>query len=252
MKKSKSQKSAYAESVETQAKSVLSDATATLASINADYERLFPTASLADVEKKFSSQLTDPSNIYKISTWHDDATSTVRGQLLDTMEKVQTLEGWISLSYPPIEDGNNFGVSVQLAAVKQLQELREDLSKKVDSAVEYYKARAEATEKLTPTSSHITTSTESSVDARGGKDGDEKKATESTTVERKTSVPSDVDQHLRMKTVLAIDMKYYGEWKLALRRASNGFASAVDQIEKNMEKITKPRGGSRGSSGMMM
>jgi len=137
------QKSAYVTAVETRSKSVLSAGETTLASLVATYDRLFPVTSPSAVEAAFASSLVDPKNVSKISVWHDDASSSVTGHLIELIENVQTLEGWIGLNIPPMEDGNNFGVSVQLQVVKMLEELREVLSKRVDSAVDYYKSRAE-------------------------------------------------------------------------------------------------------------
>mmetsp|Transcript_49346 Transcript_49346/g.96506 ORF Transcript_49346/g.96506 Transcript_49346/m.96506 type:complete len:252 (+) Transcript_49346:86-841(+) len=246
------QKSAYVTAVETRSKSVLSAGETTLASLVATYDRLFPVTSPSAVEAAFASSLVDPKNVSKISVWHDDASSSVTGHLIELIENVQTLEGWIGLNIPPMEDGNNFGVSVQLQVVKMLEELREVLSKRVDSAVDYYKSRAEATEKLLARSTQTTTSTENKVKSAGGKDGDENKSSESTTVERKSTVSGDIDEHLRLKGVVAIDMKYYAEWKAVLRSATDRYAAVLDQIEKNKEKITKPRGGNPGGAAMSM
>mmetsp|Transcript_270 Transcript_270/g.601 ORF Transcript_270/g.601 Transcript_270/m.601 type:complete len:211 (-) Transcript_270:54-686(-) len=206
----------------------------------------------SETEATFALSLSDTKNTSKISAWHDDASSSVRGHLIELIENVQTLEGWIALALPPMEDGNNFGVSVQLTAAKQLKELRESLTKDVNSAVNYYKTRAEVTEKLTPRLSHTTTSTESNVNASGGKDGDEKKKSDSVTIEQKTCAPEEIGQHLRIKAVLSVDMQYYVEWKASLQGASNAYAAAIDQIEKNLEKITKPRGGNPGGASMSM
>jgi len=109
-----------------------------------------------------------------------------------------------------------------------------------------------ATEKLLARSTQTTTSTENKVKSAGGKDGDENKSSESTTVERKSTVSGDIDEHLRLKGVVAIDMKYYAEWKAVLRSATDRYAAVLDQIEKNKEKITKPRGGNPGGAAMSM
>jgi len=109
-----------------------------------------------------------------------------------------------------------------------------------------------ATEKLLARSSQTTTSTENKAKSAGGKDGDENKSSESTTVERKSTVSGDIDEHLRLKGVVAIDMKYYAEWKVVLRSATDRYAAVLDQIEKNKEKITKPRGGNPGGAAMSM
>ena len=67
-----------------------------------------------------------------------------------------------------MEDGNNFGVTVQMTVAKFLKDTREELAKKLESVASYYSSRADAVDKLgLPKKSTSQTKTESSTESKG-------------------------------------------------------------------------------------
>merc|ERR1712216_603128 len=91
------------------------------------------------------------------------------------------IERWIRLIIPQAEDGNNWGVEVQLHALKIIQEERQKLKTAQDNVKEYYRERAEALEKILDTTEEKETTSTSKNKATGGeKDIDENKESSST------------------------------------------------------------------------
>merc|ERR1719235_2347286 len=108
-------------------------------------------ADLAAVEKKFTELITGaiaagaaPEN-KSIQT----AITSVRNEIASAVAALQKVELLISLSTPKIEDGGNFGVSVQAEVKKNLAEYRTALKATMSAYTEYYKARADVADKCT-------------------------------------------------------------------------------------------------------
>lgn len=76
---------------------------------------------------------------------------------------------WIRIQVPKIEDGNNFGVSVQLDTIKTLDELLVPVAKAMDDMPSYFEKRAAAWEKLAVKVSKETKKTASDSKEVGGK-----------------------------------------------------------------------------------
>merc|ERR1712226_664421 len=72
------------------------------------------------------------------------ATANVVEQLTTDLT---ALEQFITLTIPQMEDGNNFGVTVQLALLKQITEAREKNDSAMEDLMKYSSSRAEALEK---------------------------------------------------------------------------------------------------------
>lgn len=154
-----------------------------------------------------------------------------------------------------MEDGNNFGVTVQMTVAKFLKETREELTKKLESIPSYYSSRADAVDKLgLPKTSSSQTKTESKTDSTGGKDGDESKTSTTVTKEEKESNGSKMDVH-RSKAVLAIDVQCYASLFATINLLLTDYVTVLDNVEKNEEKLKAPKGsggsGFGGGSGMM-
>merc|ERR1719232_2091551 len=117
-----------------------------------------------------------------------DANSTLaksipiyRNTIAKGIANIQTMERWLCLHIPIMEDGNNFGVSIQMTINESLKKRREAWVKKLDDIPAYYSSRAEALDKLgLPKTTKSETKTQTSNESKGGKDGDEKKS--STTI----------------------------------------------------------------------
>ncbi len=155
------------------------------------------------------------------------------------------------------EDGNNFGVTVQMMMSKLLKEKREQLSSSLSDTSKYYSSRADAIDKFNHLSktSKVQTSSESTGKSTGGKDGDSNTTSSNTSVETKTSTSSDkIDGH-RVKALAALDAQMYCDLKFALEGMVDDYLIILDNFEKNMDKLEHPRGkayGGYGSGGSSM
>jgi len=174
--------------------------------------------------------------------------------LSSTVDEIQTLDRYIMLHIPQMEDGNNFGVTVQMMVSKALTESRDKLTKMVAALPTYHAARADAVEKLgLQKVSKSTTKTESASSATGGKDGDESKTSSSTVSEEKTVGKAGIDENmvLRLKHVASLDVQCYFELRTGLVECRDIYLMILDNVEKNKSKLTSPKG-SGGSNSMGM
>ena len=155
------------------------------------------------------------------------------------------------------EDGNNFGVTVQMMMSKLLKEKREAFEKSLSETSKYYSSRSDAIDKFNHLSkvSKVETVTESKGSSTGGKDGDSNTTSSNTSTEVKTSTASNtVDIH-RVKSLAALDTQTYFELKFAVEGMMDDYLIILDNFEKNMDKLENPRGkgyGGYGSGGSSM
>jgi len=192
---------------------------------------------------------------------------SVQPSLLQLIKKVRDLsttvttnflaiEKFISLNFPPIEDGNNFGVSVQLSIMKMIGESRKEIGVQCGSiGASYFDSRANCVDKVglkkKSISATSSTSESKSTTTKAGENEAEEKTSSSTSTEEKESGPDAVDDY-RMYHLLAIDLKAYNDAKTALSKLINEYCSVVDNVEKNYEKLTAPKGSSGGNNHMGM
>lgn len=153
---------------------------------------------------------------------------------VDTVLKdLRVLSHYVQMTLPKMEDGNNFGVTVQLSALKQMSEASESLQKQVDELFKYASARADALEKCKlPGKSVVSTQTE------GGEDGPK---TETKTSSTTTEAP---ELTWRNQAVTQVDVMYYSKAKAAMETALSLYLFALDYMDKNAEKIAAPKGDS--------
>lgn len=221
----------------------------TLSDISTTTEALFPYAQLSKAEEAFESELTvsglDASN----STIAKIAVMT-RDLLYDVITNIQTCERFIALHVPPMEDGNNFGVSVQQVVSKELKERREAFEKRLGSIAEFYDKRAGAVEKLNlPKVTATETKVTDKSDSKGGKDGDQ--STESvkvSTKEETTQTGYKKENYYRLKHLVALDVQFYAEMKSLCITIYDSYALILDNMEKNKDKLTAPKGTSGGNA----
>lgn len=169
-----------------------------------------------------------------------------------------TLEQYIQLTVPKMEDGGNFGVGVQLAALKVMADHVEKLDKNVEELAKYAATRADALEKCklpgTTTTKSSTATTNESVGMDAEK-GDTTSNSKSQSTEEKTveSVGTAAETLLRKQAVVAVDVRFYSKAKATFQAITTAFLVVADFLDKNQVKIENPRGngGSRGYSGSM-
>jgi hypothetical protein len=161
-----------------------------------------------------------------------------------------TLDHYVQLAVPKMEDGGNFGVSIQLAALKVIADQADKVNKGMDELFGYAAARADALEKCKLPS--VTKSkTESETNGTDKEKGEiSSKSTEQKMTESSSESP---EAPLRTKALAAVDVKYFLKAKSTCQTAIGAFLAVVDFMDKNKVKIEKPKGeeGSRGYSGTM-
>ena len=228
---------------------ILDDGVSILDSLEEAYVTNFPYPSLSAASADFTATL--------------DVTSATNGKALkavtttldaiDSMSQdAQTLETFVHLHIPQMEDGGNFGVSIQLALVKQISDLQEATKKSIEDLAGYAGARADAIDKLKlpSASSSITKSTSTSTT-----DGKKEDKTSESTEEKTTTNdgPGTSGYDSRVAALVAVDMLYYAKAKRAYQSTMTLYVATLDFLDKNKEKLTKPKGNegsSRGYSSM--
>lgn len=164
------------------------------------------------------------------------------------------LEEYLTLNIPKMEDGNNFGVTVQMSAQTHLTQVQDDLVKDMEDLLKYKATRADALEKCKlPSKSTTSTMTESSSEGKGKttKDGDQQNQETKSSKETKTTEAGQTESAdiiLRAEAVQAVDITYYGRAKAALRYGLLGYMNVLNFFELNKEKLDKPKG-SQGAGG---
>uniref|UniRef100_A0A8D0ATZ8 Proteasome activator subunit 3 n=1 Tax=Sander lucioperca TaxID=283035 RepID=A0A8D0ATZ8_SANLU len=117
---------------------------------------------------------------------------------LDNFLKVKM---WVQLLIPRIEDGNNFGVSIQEETVAELRTVESEAASYLDQISRYYMTRAKLVSKI-------------------------------------VKYPHVEDYR---RTISEIDEKEYISLKIIVSELRNQYVILHDMILKNIEKIKKPR-----------
>jgi len=125
----------------------------------------------------------------------------LKQEILELIETLNAIKMWIQLNIPRIEDGNNFGVSIQEETVNELSRSEEAGFAVLETMTKYYVTRAKLVSKI-------------------------------------LKYP-DVEDYRR--SVLELDEKEYINLRLCLLDLRNNYASLYDMITKNLEKLKTPR-----------
>eukprot|EP00429_Kryptoperidinium_foliaceum_P050155 CAMPEP_0176125836 /NCGR_PEP_ID=MMETSP0120_2-20121206/63498_1 /TAXON_ID=160619 /ORGANISM="Kryptoperidinium foliaceum, Strain CCMP 1326" /LENGTH=242 /DNA_ID=CAMNT_0017460729 /DNA_START=55 /DNA_END=783 /DNA_ORIENTATION=+ len=231
----------YKDAAKDSANKVLDSSMSKLSTLESSFVDAFPYPSLSAASADFVSSATSASN---------DQVSKCVSLALDALgsmsQDAQTLENFLHLHIPKMEDGNNFGVTVQLAALKQMTEMQEAVTKQVDSLSGYAGARADVLEKLKFPSASKTVSKSSSVTTTDGKK--EEKVSESTDEKSEEAVKGPAYES-RVAAVVACDTLYYCKAQRALQSTMALYIAALDFMNKNMDKLEKPKGSGGSHSG---
>lgn len=224
-----------------------------VAQMQGTYATNFPTQPVSSVLKSFQ----DESMLLQ-----NESCSNAIGAALDAADYVLTtaasMEQYVQLTIPKTEDGGNFGVSIQLGAIKVMHDHSAKIEKVAEELYGYASARADALEKCKFPSKTITKSTTESSSNSTGKNaekGDTSSTSQGQSTEQKaTETSSEVKEAaLRRQAVAAVDARYYSKAKLAFQASISGLLLIADYMDKNKVKIEKPKGdgGSRGYSSSM-
>jgi hypothetical protein len=236
------------ESTKIAALAVVAKAPADLLKLQSTYAQYFPSEPLSATQTKYaaSGDVTRNDTVKTIV----DVTQDVTDSILSDMVR---LEQYIHLTIPKMEDGNNFGVTVQLTALKQITDSKELLVKGLDDLSKYASSRADALEKCKLPSQSVTSSTTKSQSESAGNNtekGDVTSTSTGTAKEEKTTETATNSPELvyRKLAVTAVDVSFYCKAKGLFQTAMIGYMAALDFLEKNSDKIAQPKGANGGGS----
>mmetsp|Transcript_15659 Transcript_15659/g.23341 ORF Transcript_15659/g.23341 Transcript_15659/m.23341 type:complete len:245 (+) Transcript_15659:119-853(+) len=227
--------------------SLIASVPTVLAAFDSAISTHFSNPSPSSLETSYSASLTASPDA--INTPLISALSSYKDLLSQTIDSILLLERYVILHIPQMEDGNNFGVTVQMTVGKHLRETRESLLKKMDSLVSYYNSRADAVDKLSLEKKTFTSSVGSSK-TESTKEEDKKESSSSSSDEKIVKV-EDKGYPFRIMSLVALDVNAYVSAKSGLVDCFNDFLMVMDNVEKNQVKLTSPKGES-GSNSMGM
>ncbi|XP_032218776.2 proteasome activator complex subunit 3 [Nematostella vectensis] len=130
-----------------------------------------------------------------------DIIELLKPKIQTLMEKCNLVKMWIQLLIPRIEDGNNFGVSIQEEALSEVQRIEGEAATFLDQIARYYVTRGKVVSKI-------------------------------------VKYPQLQDYR---QAVFELDEKEFISLRLCCCELRNHYLILHDTITKNMEKIKKPR-----------
>ncbi|XP_029428939.1 proteasome activator complex subunit 3 isoform X1 [Rhinatrema bivittatum] len=142
-----------------------------------------------------------PNGMLKSNHQLVDIIEKVKPEIRLLIEKCNTVKMWVQLLIPRIEDGNNFGVSIQEETVAELRTVESEAASYLDQISRYYITRAKLVSKI-------------------------------------AKYPHVEDYR---RTVTEIDEKEYISLRLIISELRNQYVTLHDMILKNIEKIKRPR-----------
>uniref|UniRef100_A0AAY4DHE4 Proteasome activator complex subunit 3 n=1 Tax=Denticeps clupeoides TaxID=299321 RepID=A0AAY4DHE4_9TELE len=142
-----------------------------------------------------------PGGMLKSNGQLVDLIERVKPEIRTLIEKCNTVKMWVQLLIPRIEDGNNFGVSIQEETVAELRTVEGEAASYLDQISRYYITRAKLVSKI-------------------------------------AKYPHVEDYR---RTVTEIDEKEYISLKIIVSELRNQYVTLHDMILKNIEKIKRPR-----------
>jgi proteasome activator subunit 3 (PA28 gamma) len=125
----------------------------------------------------------------------------VKPQAIELIGYANQIKMWINFMIPKIEDGNNFGVSIQEDSLAEARQVESESASYLDQISRYYLTRAKIITKV-------------------------------------AKYPH-VDDYRR--TITELDEKEFISLRLVVTELRNHYASLHDLINKNLEKIKKPK-----------
>lgn len=130
-----------------------------------------------------------------------DIAEKLKPFIRDLIDHANTIKMWISFLIPKIEDGNNFGVSIQEETLGEARQVESEAATYLDQVSRYFISRGKLVSKV-------------------------------------AKYPH-IDDY--RQSVRELDEKEYFSLRLTSAELRNHYASLHDLIIKNMDKILKPR-----------
>lgn len=125
----------------------------------------------------------------------------LKPQIRTLIEKCNTVRMWVTLLIPKIEDGNNFGVSIQEETLSELRQVESETASYLDQVSKYFLTRAQI-------------------------------------IAKAAKYPHVEDYR---QFVIELDEKEFLSLRLIACELRNHYSTLHDMILKNIEKIKKPR-----------
>ena len=194
--------------------------------------------SLADAEKKYASQATKEAVNAELS----ELQTYARGEAAACVLDLRKIERFITLHVPKVEDGNNFGVAIQMEVLKVVKDVSKECKGLLDGLTNYHKERAEALGKiLAKTSTDKSESKSSSNDEEKGSESKTtaKSGTSSSSTTKTSSSPPLPDS---IAHVAQLDVQQRFALIYLLEVVCDAYIVVGDALEKNKTKILKPKG----------
>nr|XP_009859369.1 proteasome activator complex subunit 3-like [Ciona intestinalis] len=166
----------------------------------------------ANSAKNSDSSASHPEKLNQVgvNTVIAETMDLLRQEITSVMESCNTLRLWVTLMLPKIEDGNNFGVSVQEETLGEIKGVESEATSYFGQITTYFLARAKICAKL---SKH----------------------------------PNIYDYH---RYIVEDDEKTFVSLRLMVAELRNAYSSLHDLILKNFDKIRKPRSSSSSYNSM--
>mmetsp|Transcript_3835 Transcript_3835/g.9851 ORF Transcript_3835/g.9851 Transcript_3835/m.9851 type:complete len:248 (+) Transcript_3835:57-800(+) len=205
--------------------------------------------SLAEVEQAFAAAVNpaEPATNQTLVS----LISYARAEAAACISILLKIERYVTLKIPAAEDGNNFGVAVQLEFNKMLAEKRTKVKELLDKLTQYHKERTGLWKEVAVKSSVENVSSKTEVTE------DETKNSEAT-----KTVKSSTESHSETKNVaatpvpdaiaslVALDTNWYFQLCYSIEIIRDAYLCSFDCINKNRNKLERPKG--EGAGGMNM
>lgn len=176
--------------------------------------------------------------------------SYARSEMAACVRNLSTVERYITLKIPAAEDGNNFGVAVQLEFNKMISERRNKIKELFDKLADYHKERAALWKEVA-----VKSQTEMA-DSQTKLSEDETKAETTNTVKLTTKAHSETKKTIPtplpdgVASIVALDANWYFHLAFCLESVRDAYLACFDCIDKNRAKLERPKG--EGAGGMSM
>uniref|UniRef100_A0A8C5F4J5 Proteasome activator complex subunit 1 n=1 Tax=Gadus morhua TaxID=8049 RepID=A0A8C5F4J5_GADMO len=164
-----------------------------------------PDPAKEEAKRKKKEEVSPPCGPICCNEHVERALREVKPQINSLKEKLNTVSMWMQLQIPQIEDGNNFGVAVQEKVFEMLTLTRTKIEAFQTQISKYYSERGDAVAKASK-QPHV---------------GDYR------------------------QLVHELDQYQYSELRLVVLEIRNTYAVLFDIINKNYDKIMKPKGASK-------
>lgn len=174
-----------------------------------------------------------------------------RAELATFVQTMRKIECFIYLKCPQAEEGNNFGVQLQMTLIKETSDKLAKAKECMDKLADYHKERASLWKDVAVKSTVENISSQTEVvddETKGAEVTKTSKASRKDHSETKLATPKPLPDGIA--SIAAFDVAWYHNVIWALELVLYSYISCFSFINKNRSKLERPKGD--GSSGMNM